>query len=215
MPNAVWPVGRHPPDSSRDRKEPPVSTSSVSFRHFISGSLSFAFLTHTWRAHGTPFPTTLTTTALDRSSSGWFAASTCTATAEGHPATTAGLLHLLHSTASGDLAFYIQPPSTFVFTPTRGMQQRSGAAKALTRLVLSDKSGSRERQPRAVAATAEELLADRHPCMTSKRPELSLLRAIRRSFVSVRWVVEVRPDRRRRPPEPVSDLPDREASNSR
>jgi hypothetical protein len=27
------------------------------------------------------------------------------------------LLHLLHSTASGDLVFYIQPPSTFVFTP--------------------------------------------------------------------------------------------------
>ena len=87
MPDAVWPVGRHPPDSSRDRKEPPVSTSTVSFRHFISGSLSFAFLTRTWRAHGTPFPTTLTTTALDRSSSGWFAASACTTTAKGHPAT--------------------------------------------------------------------------------------------------------------------------------
>jgi hypothetical protein len=120
MPDAVWPIGRHPPDSSRDRKEPPVSTSTVSFRHFISGSLAFAFLTHTWRAHGTPFPTTLTTTALDRSSSGRFAASACTTTAEGHPATRAGLLHLLHSTASGDLAFYIQPPSTFVFTPPRG-----------------------------------------------------------------------------------------------
>jgi len=62
MPDAVWPVGRHPPDSSRDRKEPPVSTSSISFRHFISGLLSFAFLARTWRTHGTPFPTTLTTT---------------------------------------------------------------------------------------------------------------------------------------------------------
>jgi hypothetical protein len=28
------------------------------------------------------------------------------------------LLHLLHSTASGDLVFYIQPPSAFVFTPS-------------------------------------------------------------------------------------------------
>jgi hypothetical protein len=27
------------------------------------------------------------------------------------------LLHLLHSTASGDPIFYIQPPSAFVFTP--------------------------------------------------------------------------------------------------
>ncbi len=127
MPDAVWPVGRHPPDSSRDRKEPPVSTSTVSFRHFISGLLAFAFLTHTWRAHGTPFPTTLTTTALDRSSSGWFAASACTTTAEGHPATTAGLLHLLHSTASSGLVFYIQPPSTFVFTPSRGKQDATGS----------------------------------------------------------------------------------------
>jgi hypothetical protein len=35
----------------------------------------------------------------------------------GPPDPKAQLLHLLHSTASGDLAFYIQPPSTFVFTP--------------------------------------------------------------------------------------------------
>ena len=88
---------------------------------------------------------------------------------------------------------------------TRSRGRRAAA------LLESDKSGSRERQPRAVAATAEELLADRHPCMTSKRPELSLLRAIRRSFVSVRWVVEVRPDRPRRPPEKVRVLPDRQA----
>jgi hypothetical protein len=42
----------------------------------------------------------LTTTALDRSSSRWFAASACTTTAEGHPAIPTALLHLLHSTAS-------------------------------------------------------------------------------------------------------------------
>ena len=90
MPDAAWPIGRHPPDSSRGRKESLVSTSPISFRHFISGSLSLAFLTHTCRAHGATFPTTLTTTALDRSSSGWFAASACTATAEGHQTTRPG-----------------------------------------------------------------------------------------------------------------------------
>jgi hypothetical protein len=63
------------------------------------------------------FSATLTTTALDRGSSRWFAASACTAAAKGHPSQKARLLHLLHSTASGDLVFYIQPPSTFVFTP--------------------------------------------------------------------------------------------------
>ena len=46
--------------------------------------------------------------------------------------------------------------------------------------------------------------------MTSKRPELSLLRAIRRSFVSIRRVVEVRLDRRRRAAQAIRDLPDRE-----
>ena len=64
-----------------------VSTSSLSFRRFLSGSLALAFVIHTCRAHGATFPTTLTTTALDRSSSGWFAASACTATAEGHQTT--------------------------------------------------------------------------------------------------------------------------------
>ena len=53
-------------------------------RRFISGSLALAFVIHTCRAQGATFPTTLTTTALDRSSSGWFAAAACTATAEGH-----------------------------------------------------------------------------------------------------------------------------------
>ena len=43
-----------------------------------------------------------------------------------------------------------------------------------------------------------------------ERPELSLLRAVRRSFASVRWVVEVRLDRRRRAPQPTGDLRDRQ-----
>ena len=76
---------------------------------------------------------------------------------------------------------------------------------------MSDRSGSRERRPRAVAARAEERLADRGPYITSKRPELSLLRAIRRSFVSISRVIEVRLDRRRRPAELLGDLRDRQA----
>jgi hypothetical protein len=74
---------------------------------------------------------TLTTTALDRSSSRWFAASTRTATVEGHQATTPRLLHLLHSTASGKLVFYIQPPPTFVFTPSDDERARGSAVLLL------------------------------------------------------------------------------------
>ena len=70
------------------------------FRHVNSGSLSLAFLAHTCRAQRRDFPATLTTTALNRSSSRRFAASACTAAAEGHQANHTRLLHLLHSTAS-------------------------------------------------------------------------------------------------------------------
>jgi hypothetical protein len=72
------------------------------FRHVISGSLSLAFLAHTCRAQWRDFPVTLTTTALDRSSPRRFAASSCTAAAEGHQANNTRLLHLLHSTESSD-----------------------------------------------------------------------------------------------------------------
>ena len=65
-------------------KHPPVSMPPKVFRRVISGSLALAFVIHTCRAHGATFPATLTTTALDRSSSGRFAASACTTTAEGH-----------------------------------------------------------------------------------------------------------------------------------
>ena len=85
MPDTAWPVGRLPPGSSRGRFTPPVSMSSKGcFRHVISGSLALAFLVHTCRAHGAAFPQTLTTTALDRSSLRWFAASPCRAAAEDH-----------------------------------------------------------------------------------------------------------------------------------
>jgi hypothetical protein len=99
-------------------------------RHVISGSLALAFVIHTCRAHGATFPPTLTTTALHRSSSGWFAASAYTAAAEGHQDTNARLLHLLHSTASGDLVFYIQPPPAFVFTRFVENQHSQRAAPA-------------------------------------------------------------------------------------
>src|ERR1700687_1949248 len=43
----------------------------ISFRHFISGSLAFASLNRACRDHRPDVSVTLTTTALDRSSSRW------------------------------------------------------------------------------------------------------------------------------------------------
>src|SRR5215218_3228089 len=112
-------AGHHPANQQAPARLIPELQSIPGFdvnlflRHVISGSLALAFVIHTCRAHGATFPPTLTTTALDRSSSGWFAASACTAAAEGHQ-DNARLPHLLHSTASSDLICYIQPPSTFV-----------------------------------------------------------------------------------------------------
>jgi hypothetical protein len=76
MPDTTWPVSRHPPGSSRAISASPVSMSSVG-----------AFDTSTMdrsRSSSWPTPDALTArlfprrsppTALDRSSSGWFAAS--------------------------------------------------------------------------------------------------------------------------------------------
>src|SRR5207248_8105346 len=47
MPGAAWAVRRLPPDLSRGQKQTSVLTPSETFRHFISGSLTFAFLAHT------------------------------------------------------------------------------------------------------------------------------------------------------------------------
>src|SRR5258708_33989760 len=47
MPDATWAVRRSLPGSSRGQKQTSVSTPSETFRHFISGSLAFAFLAHT------------------------------------------------------------------------------------------------------------------------------------------------------------------------
>jgi hypothetical protein len=83
MPDTTWPVGRHPPGSSRGHKPSPVSMPHVVFRHVISGSLALAFVIHTCRAQRRDFSATLTTPALDRRSSRWFGASPCRAAPEG------------------------------------------------------------------------------------------------------------------------------------
>jgi len=60
MPDTTRPVNEHPPDSSRDKAYAPVSMSHMEFRHFISDSLTFAFLIPTWRLAGA-FSSSLTT----------------------------------------------------------------------------------------------------------------------------------------------------------
>ncbi|MCA1706959.1 MAG: hypothetical protein LC808_28315, partial [Actinobacteria bacterium] len=97
----------------------------ICFRHVISGSLALAFVIHTCRAHGATFPATLTTTALDRSSSRVVCGLRLHSGRGGPPDQPARLPHLLHSTASSDLVSYIQPPSTFVFTPLATKQSSS------------------------------------------------------------------------------------------
>ena len=55
-------------------------------------------------------------------------------------------------------------------------------------------SGSRERRPCAVAARAEESLADRRRCMTRSAQNCRSCGVVRGPFVSIRRVVEVRLD---------------------
>jgi hypothetical protein len=78
----------------------------------------------------------------------------------GPPDQTARLLHLLHSTASGDLAFYIQPPSTFVFTPMRD-EEHSRRAAPRYRRCLNATATPRELPPigRARRAYARDATA--------------------------------------------------------
>jgi hypothetical protein len=99
-------------------------------------------LVHTCRAHGATFPTTLTTTALDRSSSGWFPASPCRAAAEVHqpdgPAppslmqhriNQSDLLHrssLLRSWHTRDCRFEVPLPCHQVPRPDRTRQSSLG-----------------------------------------------------------------------------------------
>jgi hypothetical protein len=85
MPDTAWPISRHPPGSIPGWAGHPVSMPSIAV--FDTSSVD--------RSRSPSWPTpdaltarltprTLTTTALDRSSSGWFAASPCRATAEDH-----------------------------------------------------------------------------------------------------------------------------------
>src|ERR1019366_9258940 len=60
MPDTTWPVNGRPPDSSQGQADAPVSMSHMEFRHFISDSLTFSFLIHTWRLAGA-FSSSLTT----------------------------------------------------------------------------------------------------------------------------------------------------------
>ena len=85
MPDATWTVNRFPPDSSRINDYPPVLTSSLRFRHFISGSLTFVSIeSHLIPSSGT-FSLTLTTTTLYRSSLRWFEACSCKPASRGPP----------------------------------------------------------------------------------------------------------------------------------
>jgi len=84
MPDAAWTVNRFPPDLSRINDYPPVLTSSLRFRHFISGSLAFVSIeSHLIPSSGT-FSLTLTTTALYCSSLRWFEACSCKPASRGH-----------------------------------------------------------------------------------------------------------------------------------
>ena len=147
-------AGHHPANQQAPARLIPELQSIPGFdvnlflRHVISGSLALAFVIHTCRAHGATFPPTLTTTALDRSSSGWFAASACTAAAEGHQ-DNARLPHLLHSTASSDLICYIQPPSTFVAHPRTTIERVVARRADARRADESDSPTSRMRDARS------------------------------------------------------------------
>src|ERR1019366_5234001 len=77
-PDAIWAVNRLPPDSSRDSKAFPVSTSSSSFdTSSVVRSRSPSWLIPA-ALYGATFPVTLTTTTLYRSSSRSSEASACT-----------------------------------------------------------------------------------------------------------------------------------------
>ena len=88
---------------------------------------------------------------------------------------------------------------------------RAVAAPPAVALPVSDKSGSRERRLRAVAARAEEPLADRRSCIPASAQNCRSCGLSVGLFCSIRRVAEVRLDRRRRAAEASGDLGDREA----
>jgi hypothetical protein len=84
MPETTWAVLGYPPGSSRTIQASPVSISSFPF----DTSTVVRSRSPSWpipaALNGATFPATLTTTALDRSSLRWFAASPRRATTEDH-----------------------------------------------------------------------------------------------------------------------------------
>jgi hypothetical protein len=85
MPDTTWPISRHPPGSIPGWAGRPVSMPSIAVFDTSSVDRSRSPSRPTPDALTARLtPRTLTTTALDRSSSGWFAASPCRATAEDH-----------------------------------------------------------------------------------------------------------------------------------
>jgi hypothetical protein len=129
MPDTTWPISRHPPGSIPGWAGRPVSMSSIAV--FDTSSVD--------RSRSPSWPTpdaltarlsprTLTTTALDRSSSGWFAASPCRATAEDHrPQGPAPPSPMQHRISQSDLLH--RPPLCARGTPCRLRSPR----KPLTR----------------------------------------------------------------------------------
>jgi hypothetical protein len=117
MPDTTWPISRHPPGSIPGWAGRPVSMSSIAV--FDTSSVV--------RSRSSSWPTpdaltarltprTLTTTALDRSSSGWFAASPCRATAGDHrPQGPAPPSPMQHRTKQSDLLH--RPPLCVRGTP--------------------------------------------------------------------------------------------------
>jgi len=85
MPDTAWPIGRHSPSSSRTPQTDPLLMSSKSFRHFIHGLLSFAFIgSYLTRSMARLFPQRFPPRLFTAAVCGWFVASACTATTEGH-----------------------------------------------------------------------------------------------------------------------------------
>src|SRR5512144_920105 len=129
---------------------------SLSTRHqwFTCVRLPGPHLTRSRRA----LSATLTTTALDRSSLRWFAASPCRATAEDHPPH-GRPLHLRCSTASVDPTFYIKPPSTFVVTQSA----ETFPCTSITRLALSSSASARSARRRSSAISTSRRSAALRP----------------------------------------------------
>jgi hypothetical protein len=106
MPDTAWPINGHPPDSSRDNSNTPVSNPpdlvSTRQQRFACARLPGPRLTHPCA----PFPHRSPRSRHRSRSMRWFEASPRRATPKGQ------ILHLLHSTASESFT-YIELPSTF------------------------------------------------------------------------------------------------------